>query len=751
MGAYKDDFKRNLRFNAKNIKNQWKQYLCLFIAVFVVQMMFWMVTVSYDTDVISAEHAAKEHYDTHLIIRGLTEEQHAVLSNTVYYHRYEDPMAYDDLRIEPYIDLLGRKSYHVYVRFSPYRGSVDDFFEIYMDAMPDSELLAMSYTPLYEHEFQIEYTWKTYAEYGGLMLLLCAISVFLLMVLYDIRIRHHRFSYGIYSAFGADFPKLYSLAVGEMLLISLAAALPSVLSVLIFSFLSYGTLSVNVSFGFGTVIKVLIFHVLCVMAAVYLPVKRMSTHPPVDLIRAQNNARLVYSPRRSFSVLWKISAFSYESMSVWRFHRYYLKLIASATAFSTLFLCGIYVGNMVRTHQENINAEFIVSVHSEFDSETITSMEAIEGVDYVLWSNVTPGFLRSDHLLLTKEQGGQARTSRVHSDEVQGYPIATNRFAYIAFDRELIDVIVRENLYEIEGDPYSVLNEKNTVIISDSVNNTAVFNFQVDDKVIVASYVGGHLGGGMESMLRNEKALLHAQIDKLQFEYTEYTIGAVIHDNRSDQNAIFGLSEENYAALADDSPQRNTVSVYMETDADLDTVAQAESAVFDLVSTERGCMIAPTYATFDAQIAEQRMLILRVTVISVLMLSVCPLIWFFSQIPFFSQREMEWEVLRMFGICDTELRNIHRVNGIYALFASVAVTLSISYLGCSLLFRFCNFFLNAYGFGDGTKYVFHMSLPALMVCVGISMVCGYLSSVIPYYLYRRKQRMTNVYFVSDDN
>lgn len=740
MEKIKQNLKSNIRFACRMIRVQWKQYVCLLLGILVVQILFWVVTLSYDTDIANARQMAVAQYDAHMVIYGVSDAQQAQLSNTAYYHRYDEPPACEKLRIEPYTNMLGKISYHVYVTFSPHRQAVSDFEEHYLKTISGYSTLDVSYTPRYEYEFQTTHTRKSIVEYGALMLLVCAVSAFLMMILYNIRLKHQRFVYGIFGAFGADFLKMYALALCEMLLISLVVMVPSILCAFVFLSLTYASVGVDISFSAGTVFKVLLFHLLCVMVAVYFPVKQISRNTPSALIRAQNNARLVSSPKKSFSMHKKTSATVYESMSVWRFRWYYVKMIASAAAFSTLFLCGIYAGQMIKTHQENLRGEFVITSSTEIESDTIALMETIEGVDYILWSNVTPGPLRSDHLLLTKAQAGRADTNRVRSEELDDYPVATNRFAYTAFDRELIDTILREGLYDIEGDPYSVFNQENTIIISDSINNVPVFDFRVGDRVAIANYVSGRLPGGWEGMLRNEHNLLYEQIQQLQFEYTEYTIGAIIHDNRSDQEAIFGLSEEEYAKLADVPATRHCVEVYMEQDASLDTVAQVEYKLMDLVSAATAYSVQPTYAAFYQQLAQQRQLVLRVIVMSILILAVCPLIWFFSQLQFFAQREGEWNMLGMFGLTDTQLCRIHQINGVYAFLTAMDITLGISYSACWMLFRFCNFFLNAYGFGDGTKYVFRMSPPALLCCVCVSMICGYLASIVPYYSYRRRRK-----------
>ena len=116
------------------------------------------------------------------------------------------------------------------------------------------------------------------------------------------------------------------------------------------------------------------------------------------------------------------------------------------------------------------------------------------------------------------------------STENATYTIATNQYQYTAFDKALIDMIIEYDLYEIEGDPYSVLTQENTIIISDSLANTKMFDFKVGDKVMLATFA--YRNGKIDAKKLNAQELLRQQILQFGFEYTEYTIGAVIHNRR---------------------------------------------------------------------------------------------------------------------------------------------------------------------------------------------------------------------------
>lgn len=747
MDKFKDYVSINFKRAYKSVRYNYRQYLCFFVAVFVVQMFFWTLTFSTDTNRDNIRRVAEENYEYHIIIRNMNGQQYTILNNEVYYSQFEAQRAYDEVQFETYSDMIGRVTYTAYVNLADIKSAGQAFEKDYIRPMKaDTNEFDVSYTPLYDYEYGSGLVKETQTQYWSLMLLMTVLSMLLLMALYNIRLNHYKFLYGVYMTCGADFKKLFNTAVWELLVVSLITFLPSMITAIVMLILAYRAVDVNFCFALMAVFKVLLFNIIAVVSSVWLPMKWMSRKTPMSLIIAQDNSNLVTSPRRSFNILGKSMPLHYETYTTWRFRAYFIKLIATATAFSALFLCGLYIRQMVQTNLDESITEFYLSASENMDDGTVDMIMEVDGVTYCWWENATIASLNSDHLLLTERQGSGAAGYTVPSAENAAYPIATNQYQYTAFDRSLIDMIVEHGLYEIEGDPYSVLTQENTVLISDSLANTKMFDFKVGDKILLATFA--YRNGKIDNKQLNAQELLRQQILHFGFEYTEYTVGAIIHNSEAGAFLTFGVSEDAYAALADTPAVRRNIEVHVDPEADMETIRTAYEELRALMSLYNGNKIRQSNEHLQRRLLQMQNLPTLALVLSVLILVICPLVWFFSQILFYGKRRFEMDMLRSFGTTERELQGIHRVSGAFMAAASIVVTLILAYAASGLVFLFCNRLMSSLGLGDGTRYAFYISVPALISCVLISMACAYLSSIIPFLLYRarlRREQRTGVY------
>ena len=751
MDKFKDYLSINFKRAYKSVRYNYRQYLCFFAAAFVVQMFFWTLTFSTDTNRDNIRRVAQDNYEYHVVIRNMNGQQYTIMNNQVYYSQFEAQRAYEDVKFEMYTDMIGRVSYTAYIRLADMKSAGQAFEKDYIRPMKaDPNEFDVAYTPLYDYEYGSGLMQASKVQYWGLMALMTVLSMLLLMALYNIRLNHYKFLYGVYMTCGADFKKLFNTAVWELLVVSLITFLPSMIASVVMLIFSYRAVGVAFRFMLSAIIKVLIFNLISVIGSVWLPMKWMAHKTPMSLIIAQDNSNLVTSPRRSFSILGKSMPLHYETFTTWRFRTYFVKLIATATAFSALFLCGLYIRQMVQTNLSDPIAEFQLSASEDMDDGTVEMIMEVDGVTYCWWENTTIASLNSDHILLTERQGSGAAGYTVPTTENAVYNIATNQYQYTAFDRALIDMIVEHDLYEIEGDPYSILSQEKTVMISDSLANTKMFDFQVGDKILLATFA--YRNGKIDNKQLNAQELLRQQILHFGFEYTEYTIGAIIHNSEAGACLTFGVSDENYAALADTSAVRRNITVYVNHEADMETVRNAYDELRSLMSLHNGNKIVQTNEHLQRKLVQMQNLPMLVLVLSALILVICPLVWFFSQILFYGKRRFEMDMLRSFGATERELHGIHRVSGAFMAVLSIVITLLLAYAASGLVFLFCNRLMSSLGLGDGTRYEFYISVPALISCVLISMACAYLSSTIPFLLYRarlRREQRTGVYERND--
>jgi len=66
--------------------------------------------------------------------------------------------------------------------------------------------------------------------------------------------------------------------------------------------------------------------------------------------------------------------------------------------------------------------------------------------------------------------------------------------------------------------------------------------------------------------------------------------------------------------------------------------------------------------------------------------------------------------------------------------------LVMGYAANYLLYRFCNSILPSLGIGSGIRYEYYISVGALISSAVIAIVCGFLSSLLPYYIEQRNAR-----------
>ena len=79
---------RVLEYLGRSIKTAWKtvffnfkQYLCFFVAIIIVELLFGMMTVSNDNN-NDVEYARVSHqYDYHMSFMGVNESQYTILYN----------------------------------------------------------------------------------------------------------------------------------------------------------------------------------------------------------------------------------------------------------------------------------------------------------------------------------------------------------------------------------------------------------------------------------------------------------------------------------------------------------------------------------------------------------------------------------------------------------------------------------------------------------------------------------------------
>ncbi len=759
-------YPRNMKNAFKSVIFSAKEYLCFFVALFVLQAGFVTFSLMTDTNLAHAETTIRAEYTHHAEVVGMNQEQKINLQNIL------------KLKLDLLDDYLAGASFYEEspgVWVAKITLNEGESLEAGLSHVKNTMLSTISQdgwilrtTPLYDFQsdYAAPYTWT----YVGLILLWFVVSVAVLWVLYRIRVNHFKFIYGMYMACGAGFSKLYGTAGGELFAISCLTIVPAVLAGGGLTAGLYMADGITFSVSLRTVIGLLLFNLATILTAVYLPMRRMAVKTPVNLMRSLDNGALVVSPNRSFRMFGAGFPHKYELFGMWRLRKYYAGLVLSAVLFAALFVSGLYISGLEKHHDELDPYEYTIRYgtlkpeieEEELELETDENGEEIPpppdltdadiemifgdlelfldevmkvpGVSYVDWKVATRGSSMQSHLLLKPGMlaGGTDSliTSKERSDD--GYTHAMNEYSYTAFDKTYIDMLTEHGLCTFEGDPYRLLTEENTVIVSEDVFNSKCYNFAPGDKIMVAVC---DKPGPVELTL-DAKDLLRQQIEIFDFHYVEYTVCAVMRGRTSQQNITFGVSVENYTELAKTLPVRDRLLVYMEDGTDYDTVRAAEGSIRRAISACSGWIVEPSGHYFKTHIGGMKQDHAMILTLSILILAVSPLVWFFSQLMYYRKRNTEYNILLALGAPEHSFGKLHRIAGGVLSGVAFLITAILSYLCNFVVHLLLNTLLPKFGLIENVAYPFEMSVPALLSCFAVSVICGFLSCELPYRLWK---------------
>ena len=768
---------RNLKNASKSVTKGFKEYLCFFIAVFAMQVGFVTFALMTDTNIQNAHDTVTEEYGHHVEIVGLDQEQKVNLQYTI------------DLaitRLDPYIKTatIHKEVDDTYtfmitfvdgVNLSEAKSHIlshDILGTIYKENRDTGIPWSLRTTPLYSYEQDYATTYS--ASYVALFVLWTVLSVVVLWVLYRVRVNHFRFVYGIYMTCGADFPKLFGTAGGELFMVSLLTMLPAVLTGTGITMLAYLPQGVSISVSVASVIGFVFYDLLMTLLAVYMPMRRMALQTPVQNLVAQDNTSLVSSPRKSFRMFGSGFPLKYELFGIWRLRKYYIGLLLSAVLFASAFVSGLYIADLEKYHADIDPYEYLIHYGSiaslEEEVETDEEGNAVivnpidretaemirfdpdifledvmntSGVSYVDWSVVKRGGSMAAHLLLTPSQlaGGTDSLVPSRERESQGYKFAMNEFSYTAFDEMYVDMLVSQELCTFEGDPYALFEGERQVIISEDSFNQKAYQFSPGDKVLVAVFETAH---GAIEMIFKPDIILRQQIENYDFKYVEYTVCAVMRGKTSENNITFGITFDEYEELTGEYPIRNQLKVYMEKGSDFDTVNRAEDEIRSVLQYCNGWQISPSGNYFKTTLNNQKRDNVMIYTLAALLLIISPLVWFFSQIMYYRKRQGEFHMLLALGADKASIPKIHRMTGGVLSGLAFMVTILLSCLLNAVVHLSINTILPKFGLLENVGYDYELSLPALVACILVSVLCGFLSCEVPYRIFKKNKKKDTI-------
>lgn len=572
-------------------------------------------------------------------------------------------------------------------------------------------------------------------------LVLLVVSIFLLTSLYNIRINQYKFQYGIYLTFGADFKMLFSTAFWELFIIFVVTFIPSLLASTLISYVIYSASGYGFLFNGLSILKIFLFTLFVILASVWTPMKIMSVKDPMSLIITEDNSNLVTSPMRSFNIFAEKFPVKYEFYSIWRFRKYNIQLLTTAIVFCALFIMGLYMADIYTTDLEYPRPQFTINLQeSGFEYDEIMSKElyGLEGVRAVeINNNSTEARHVASHIIVEKKDVLPLKnlvtyegTEFTMADPDKYYRVS-NDVLYTAMTEEQLKILED---YDYTGDLNCIVNDPTSVIVGDSISNVRTYKFDVGDKIYISIKTGQ-----IKSVDSNVtgRALLKNQIQFFHYDYMEFTVGAVIYDVPSGSTPIY-MSVDNYTTITGSVPSATSLNIYVDHDISTGAVKQLYDDIREWGRVYGEVKVHSTDITLLNAIAKDKHYSELYVCISILILCISPLVWFFSQTLYYTKREKEFNILQSIGAVAKEIKQIYLQGGLCMAGMSLIVSIVLSYIGSYILFYVYNV-LMPYFTGENVRYVFYMPWYAILTSIVMSVACGFFSTYLPFRSYYKNR------------
>jgi len=724
--------RRNVKIAFKSVTFHYKQYICFFVAVFVVQMFFGIITMSSDNSNDIEYMLVNKEYDYHLVLKDLNSAQYVTIINddyTVFRNDHihdvvrikerDEPGAYDS-KYDVYIYLLNDPK----ESFSLLR--IRYFEEL---ASLNKAGLKYAFSPLYDFNSNLMANTVYYVLFSTLI---TAVSVFLMMSLYNIRLNHFKFTYGIYTTFGAGFRKLAETSFWEMMLISCMTYIPACVCSYLVNFIIYR--STGQFFHFypdSSLTKIFAFSFIISAASVLLPMWRLSRKTPMSLIIAEDNSNLVSSPRISVDITGTALNGKYERLTVWRFRTYILRTAVTAVVFCVMMMCGLFYSYMYSCKLEYELPQFeltfrTVSDNPErdytFNSELRSELFEIDGISSIYAPIRKEG---PDHIMVSKSDILPFTKSVTNMND-KSLKAVGNLESYIITSED-ISFLER---FDYSGDLMGIFESPTNIIISDSVNNARSFTYKPGDKIQVCTSANNVITAPAYLSGTN---LLRWKLERLDYNYTEYTICAVLHDYPSFENVPVFMGNNAF----DDELKHRNVSIYIDPSLDQVQAEEIHEQIRDWADLYGNVSVKNTHDRGLKLIEYGKQKYPVYFSVSLLILIISPLIWFFSQSLFYDKRENEFSILEAFGALHSDIKKLYIFDGIFCSVLGVVLCVILDLVGVFMIYKFANVVM-PYFENVNVRYSFYIPVIPFILSIITSGICGFMSVYMPWMRYTKK-------------
>ena len=723
----------DLKHGFRSVTGGFREFAVFFFAMLLVQLLFWSPMLALESRTATIKREAYAAADYHIRIEGMSSSEWSSYYNETFIitdtFDIEDRL-YESYEYSTYTNGSGREMYELKILMNSDELSDSRYF---MQKYPArGEFVSVEYSPRTSYLDEIS---QTRALFVPIIIAMGLLAALILLILYNIRINHYKFRYGVYMSFGADFEKLFQTAAWELFSIALLTFVPSlILGVAIQLILS---LSLGGAFAFAplSVLWAVIWLFCVIMLAVFPSVKFLATRTPTSLIVAGDNSNYVSSPRVSFRIFRKSFPAHYELFGFWRFRRYYATLLVSAIVFSSLFLCGFFINSMVSASEATKTAEFSLTANSSdgIDPYLIEEIADLEGVKYVSWENSIDATAVNSFLILNSRQRAGISSKTVKTEG--GY--ADNNYKYCRIDEFLYAQITREGGWEIEGDLSRVMTDENCIAVSEYINNSKSLNFKVGDTVTLAKLKS--LDGAISYDMPDNKYILNQLLAKAEFEFITVEVAAIVDSGDTDDRYMIAMSDGLFADIVPKDVTATKAYIFVSEDLTYDGVSALYDSIRSSISTFDYLTLNDMHSSFAHITAQKSSISPIVFICAVILLLIAPPVWFFSQSMFGSKRKTENDMLSAFGATDSDLGRLYLFSGGILTVPATVATVLIGWGVTEFIYWLINEFLISLGMGADFRYSYEFSIGGLLVCILVSAASAMISTYMPFLKWKRER------------
>lgn len=751
--------RKDLKLSAKTVISEFPRYICFAVVLLFISMLFCTVsTLHYNHQKTQRAYLESRYISDngevfHFQLVNLNQDQYLLTRQFEIDQTSNNKIFKIVGGIESTISGTHELRYDVDIRLL---GDIDDSYDTFMGRYievidEESTAYTISKTPLLDFELNIV---KNTVIFVLLLTIIVAAGAVALWVLHSTMINHYKFTYGIYMSFGATFGRLFLTAMWEQFWIVLATWLPSGLIALLISWLVFRQTGLTFSIYWLGFFWAFLLTLLTVGIAVFISIRAASAKTPSALIVAADNSNYIHSPRVSYDLIGAKFPDTIGRITFRRYRKYIVRLMAGTLAFSMLFVSASTVAycyeRVLTLDEPEISVSFdIPEIYSEeevvtdysqygYNSEkselfsTLPKIKMITKRAYYSASTVC-SHVKIDQSIPKLFSGG------VYIDGITGNDKCFLNVDYNAIDEEMIESFKLLG-YEIEGSLESVLENRKTIAVTEGFLGSVKFDWKVGDKVQIADLPGEEV---LSRLYAVSNSLLVADYDKLLsawlresvYSYTEYTVGAIISEIPTGENWGIYFSENDYKAVTGFEPTYNELEIYADDDATEEEISYIYRELRDAADYYTNMTVTDLDTATNKTMELNKNYTSIISMIAFVLLTVCPLIWFFSQMLFYQKRRPELELFQALGASGGEIKHYLMGDAVRfsltggLLFALLALPVSW------LIHRLIGYIMV---FAGGTMLAsFHLPIVTYIIGIVLNLVCGFASVYFPWQGYEQ--------------